>query len=122
MTNSNRLVPPGVSAELPPKIRIFLPLLFDQIEELTKRVEKLEAMLAKLTPQEFINSTDHHASSNQTSEQETGGFSKTSRATGTQLTETFVGSGRCKNKRSFHRVQHARQYWDRPAVAYWIKN
>lgn len=51
MSNPDRFIPPEVDAELTPKTRAFVHLLFDRIDELTKRVEKLEAMLAKLTPQ-----------------------------------------------------------------------
>ena len=49
---STRFIPPEVDAELTPLTRAFVHSLFDRIDELTKRVEILEAKLAaKLTPQ-----------------------------------------------------------------------
>lgn len=48
----DRFIPPDVDAELTPKIRAFVHQLFDRIEDLTRRVEKLGTLLAaKLTPQ-----------------------------------------------------------------------
>jgi transposase len=47
----DRYIPPEVDAELTPLTRAFVHSLFDRIDELTKRIEKLEAKVnAKLTP------------------------------------------------------------------------
>ncbi len=52
LASCNRVIPPEVDAELTPLTRAFVHTLFDRIDELTKRIEILEAKLdAKLTPQ-----------------------------------------------------------------------
>jgi transposase len=55
MASGHPKIPDDIDAELSPKAKKFFYELIDnyerRIDELTKRVEKLEAMLAKLTPQ-----------------------------------------------------------------------